>query len=271
MDFALNHMTVPRLRWSELLNLAARLGCVGVEFRNDLSKPLFSGERPESVAQAARDAGLRILGLSQVYPFNQWSDAIRNEVSALILIAKACGAETISLIPRNDGLGAGIGERQANLRLALREIKPMLADAGITALVEPLGFERASLRQKREAIDAIEAIGGQTEFRIVHDTFHHFLAGERELFPEWTGIVHISGVTDPSITPQQMEDEYRVLVDAHDRLGNLAQLRALKAAGYSGPISFEAFSPEVHAIADPAHNLAASIEFIKKQLEAKSD
>ena len=147
----------------------------------------------------------------------------------------------------------------------------MLADAGITALVEPLGFERASLRQKREAIDAIEAIDGQTEFRIVHDTFHHFLAGERELFPEWTGIVHISGVTDPSITPQQMEDEYRVLVDAHDRLGNLAQLRALKAAGYSGPISFEAFSPEVHAIADPAHNLAASIEFIKKQLEAKSD
>ena len=266
MDFAINHITAPRLRWSELLDLAAGLGCIGVEFRNDLSKPLFSGNNPGDVAQAARDAGLRILGLSQVYPFNQWSNAVRTDVSALISTAKACGAETISLIPRNDGLAAASGERQSNLRAALREIKPMLADARITALVEPLGFERASLRYKSEAIDAIEAIGGQNEFKIVHDTFHHFLAGEREFFPEWTGIVHISGVTDRSISPRQMEDEHRVLVGAGDRLGNVAQLRALQAAGYRGPISVEAFSPKVHAFDDPAPCLAASIEFIKAQL-----
>lgn len=271
MEFAINHMTAPRLGWAELLDLAAELNCVGVEFRNDLATRLFSGDPPERVAQAAREAGLRIVGLSQVYPFNHWSDAIRKEVSALIATAKACGAETISLIPRNDGFGTASGERQSNLRLALREIKPILADAQITGLVEPLGFERSSLRFKSEAIDAIEAIGGRSQFKIVHDTFHHFLAGESEYFPEWTGIVHISGVSDRAISPRQMEDEHRVLVDAQDRLGNVAQLQALLAAGYSGPISIEAFSPKVHAINDLAPPVAASIEFIKAQLEAKSD
>ncbi len=139
----------------------------------------------------------------------------------------------------------------------------MLAEAEITALVEPLGFERASLRHKSEAINAIEFVGGQNQFKIVHDTFHHFLAGENEFFPEWTGIVHISGVTDRSISPRKMEDEHRALVDAQDRLGNVAQLQALLAAGYSGPISIEAFSPKVQSIDDPTRALATSIEFIK--------
>lgn len=266
LDFALNHMTAPRLRWSELLDLAERLGCVGVEFRNDLETPLFSGEPAEAVGRAAREKGLRIIGLSQVYPFNSWSDAIREEVSVLIATAKACGAETISLIPRNDGKGTGNGERQANLRLALKEIRPMLEDAGLVALVEPLGFERSSLRLKAEAVETIEAVGGRDEFRIVHDTFHHFLAGETEFFPDWTGIVHISGVTDQSIAPRQMEDEHRVLVDDHDRLGNIAQLRALQAAGYTGAVSFEAFSPKVHALADPWSALSASMSFVRSRL-----
>ena len=267
MDFAINHITAPRLRWSELLDLSSVLGCVGVELRNDLSTPLFSGDDPRDVAQTARDAGLRILGLGQVYPFNQWSNAVQKDISALISLAKACGAETISLIPQNDGHATGSGERQANLRAALQEIRPMLIDANIAALVEPLGFERASLRHKAEAVDAIEAIDGQNEFKIVHDTFHHFLAGEREVFPEWTGIVHISGVTDRSVSPGQMEDEHRFLVGADDRLDNIGQLRALQAAGYRGPVSIEAFSPNVQSVDDPAPNLAASIEFIKAQLE----
>src|SRR5262249_52810879 len=161
--------------------------------RNDLSQPLFDGDAPEVVARKARDHGLRIVGLSQVYPFNDWSDAVRAKVDALIRTALACGAETISLIPRNDGWGLGEGERVANLGLALREIAPMLATAGIVALVEPLGFETSSLRSKAEAIDVIESLGVAQHYRLVHDTFHHHLAGGGPIFAEYTGIVHVSG------------------------------------------------------------------------------
>ena len=46
---------------------------------------------------------------------------------------------------------------------------------------------------------AIRAAGGEGCYRLVHDTFHHHLAGETAFFPEWTGLVHISGVTDPAL------------------------------------------------------------------------
>lgn len=268
VGFAINHMSVPRLSWEELLNTAGNLGCVGVEFRNDLDTPLFAGATPDQVAAAVRLKGLRVVGLSQVYPFNAFTDAIRDEVAALITMAKACGAETISLIPRNDGTGGADGERQDNLRLALREIRPLLEQSDMVALVEPLGFERSSLRSKAETIEAIEAVGGAAQYKIVHDTFHHFIAGETEFFPEWTGIIHVSGVVDPSLAASEMEDEHRVLVDRHDRLGNVEQIAALRAGGYTGAVSMEAFSPETHALTDPEGALDASFEFMRTALAA---
>ncbi|MBY6048786.1 TIM barrel protein [Vannielia litorea] len=266
MQTAINHMTVPRLSYVELLDLAANLGCVGVEVRNDIERPLFDEADPASAGAMARDKGLRLVGLSQVYPFNSWSDTIAIEVRALIATALEAGAETISLIPRNDGTQTGNGERHANLRIALKEIQPMLADAGLVALVEPLGFPRSSLRSKTELVETIDALDAAAQFRIVHDTFHHALAEGGPIYPERTGIVHISGVTDPALGIEKMEDEHRVLVDASDRLGNIEQLRALLAAGYDGPVCYECFSPEVHALGDPEAALRASFEFISSQL-----
>lgn len=270
LPLVINHMSAPGLSWRALLATARDLGCVGVEFRNDLPEPLFSGEAPEVVRAEVAAQGLRIVGLSQVYPFNSWSDAIAAEVARLIAVARACGAETISLIPRNDGTQQGNGERQANLRLALREIRPMLQDTGLTALVEPLGFGRSSLRSKAEAIEAIEAVASRDQFLLVHDTFHHFLAGGGPLFPEWTGIVHVSGVVDQSLKPGDMEDAHRVLVDDHDRLGNIDQIVALRAGGFAGPISMEAFSPQVHRMPDLAAALGRSFQFIRDETAARA-
>ena len=50
---ALNHVTAPNLGWRELLDLAKRIGCSGVELRNDLDRPLFDGDDPEVVGKAA--------------------------------------------------------------------------------------------------------------------------------------------------------------------------------------------------------------------------
>ncbi|WP_404405268.1 TIM barrel protein [Pelagibacterium halotolerans] len=268
LRFAINHMAVPGLDYKQLFTLAGRLGCLGVELRNDLARPLFDGDAPEEVAKVAAGHNQRIVGLSQVYPFNDWSDAVLEKVTTLIAQAKACGAETISLIPRNDGQGLGNGERRANLRVALREIKPLLDEADLVALVEPLGFEMSSLRSKAEAIEVIESLSAADRFKLVHDTFHHYLSGGGSFFASYTGIVHISGVTDSRIAISDIRDEHRVLVDENDVLGNIEQIDALLEAGYNGPFSFEPFSPAVHKLADPEAQLRQSIDFIKARIKA---
>ena len=110
--------------------------------------------------------------------------------------------------------------------------------------------------------------GRRDTFALVHDTFHHTLAGGGPIFAELTGMVHVSGVTDPEPTFDEMEDAHRVLVDGADRLGNVAQLRALAEAGYDGPVSFECFAPEVHALADPVAAIRASMAYLDGRLAA---
>lgn len=270
--FALNQIAAPKLGCRAFLDLAASLGCVGVELRNDLaeknltSAAFLDGESPATIGAYARANGLRLLGLSEVYGFNAWSGAIRGKVERLIAQAVEAGAETISLIPRNDApVYSGSGRDDA-LRLALEAILPMLEGTGVVALIEPLGFVTSSLRFKADAVSAIRSVGGEGRYRLVHDTFHHHLAGEEAVFPEFTGIVHISGVVDPRLGPEQMGDAHRVLVDECDRLGNLAQIQALAGLGYDGAFSFEPFSPEVHALADPAAALAESMRFVTGSL-----
>jgi 2-keto-myo-inositol isomerase len=268
---ALNHMTVARLGFADLVDLAVSLGCVGIEARNDLPGPLFDGMPAAEAWALLGDRGLRLLALAEVKRFNDWSADRATEARALMRTARDAGAEAVALIPRNDNLGLGNGERQANLRVALRELAPMLRDHGLKGYVEPLGFAACALRHKSEAAEAIESLGAADVFALVHDTFHHHLAddgqGAGPLFPAMTGIVHISGVSDAVAAPD-MTDAHRGLVDARDRLGNIAQLRALMAAGWDGVVSVEAFSPAVHGLADPGAALATCFRFLRSELAA---
>jgi len=266
MEFAINHMTVARLSFRELVDLAARLGCTGIEVRNDLPQPLFEGMDPAAAGDLARSHGLRLLAVAEVKRFNDWSGDKAGEALALIRIARAAGAEAVSLIPRNDGLGLGNGERQAALRVALKALRPMLEDHDLIGLLEPLGFEICGLRFKSEAVEVIETLDATGRFKLVHDTFHHTLAQESAYFPEHTGLIHISGVADPTLSLAQMADAHRILVDGADRLGNIDQIAHLAAAGCTAPVSFEAFAPEVHASTTAEADLAASIQFIREGL-----
>ncbi len=270
VHFALNHMTVARLSFRELVALSKQIGCVGIEVRNDLPQPLFDGMDPAEAGAFVRENGLRLLAVAEVKRFNDWSADKEAEALTLMQIAKAAGAEAVSLIPRNDNLGMGNGERQAALRVALKALKPMLEDHGLIGMVEPLGFEICALRYKAEAVEGIEAVGGKGRFKLVHDTFHHTLAHGGPLFPEHTGIVHVSGVVDQEIGIADMRDAHRVLVTRGDRLGNVEQIAALQASGWDGPVSFEAFSPEVHAYADPGAELAKSFDVIRQGLAARA-
>jgi len=263
LRFALNHMAAPSLPIEDFFALAASLGIDAVEIRNDLAgNAIIDGTSPEAVAEAAQDHKMTILSINALQRFNEWNANRADEALALIEYAKACGAHALVLVPKNDGTGRGNGERQDNLHQSLAALKPMLDAARIIGLVEPLGFEICSLRSKAEAAAAIDALSARSTFKLVHDTFHHHLAGEGQLFPDMTGLVHISGVNDPAVSVADMRDPHRVLVTADDRLDNAGQVRALKEAGYAGPFSFEPFAAEVHDLKDPASALRASMDYI---------
>jgi 2-keto-myo-inositol isomerase len=267
MERALNQATTPGLSYPDFLDLAAALGCVGVEPRNDLARPLFDGMNPTDAGRMARDKGLRLVGLSQVYPFNDWSDARTCEVAGLIDTAKACGAETISLIPRVDGKRTA-GERQTDLRYVLQQILPMLRDSDLIGLVEPIGFSTSSLKDKTELVEVIEALDARVYIKLVHDTFQHVLSGGGAIFPDHTGMVHISGISDLDAPMNDKLDLQRGLVDQHDRLGTVEQIMALQKGGYAGPFSFECTSAKIHALVDPEAALKDSFEFISSRLRS---
>lgn len=269
---ALNHMTCPSMRYDDFMRMAKSIGCMGVHYRNDLGRPLFEGDSPESVAKLAEQTDMKITGLAQLLQFNKWNGEREAEAKELVDIAVRMGAAGIGLIPVCDGTGTGEGERQKNLKDALVGLKPLLEEAGIQGFIEPLGFEQCSLRHKSEAVDAIHSVGGEGRFKLVHDTFHHYIANGRAtgapIFPEYTGIIEISGVIDPALAPLDMRDEHRILVDENDRIGNVDQIKELMAAGYTGPISFEPFSPLVHVLSNPAEEITKSFEYISEQLGA---
>ena len=261
MRLAMNHIAAPGLSLEAFLAMARALGATEVEIRNDLPDTLGS-RTPDEVRAAAGAAGVTIISINALYPFNVWSGDLPARAGAMADYAAACGARALVMCPLNDGTPVAFDD----LVGALRAMAPILRARGLTGLVEPLGFPVSSLRRKEDAIAAIRAAAAEDCYRLVHDTFHHHLAGETEIFADWTGLVHISGVNDPGVAVEDMLDPHRVLVDEGDRLENLAQIRALRVAGYDGPFSFEPFAPEVHALADPQAALAASIDHLRANL-----
>ena len=260
LHFALNHMTTPALSMADCLALARSLDMAGVELRNDLDQPLFDGHAPR------RDVadGMTVFALAEVKAFNAFTHDTCAAAVALMDLAVACGAKGIALIPKVGGAPVSPDGLQA----AMAALGPELAQRDLIGLIEPIGFENSSLRTKAEVVALIDADPQGAQFGLIHDTFHHFLAGEETLYPAHTKLVHISGVTDPAIAKADICDAHRVLVDRDDRLGNIAQIQDLLRGGYAGPLSFEAFSPDVHADIDPKAALSRSIRFIKTEVMA---
>jgi 2-keto-myo-inositol isomerase len=265
--FALNHIATPRLRFAPFVELARGLGIDQVEIRNDLpGVEIADGTDPAEVRRAAEAGGVTILTINALYPFDVWNAELAEKAKQLAGYAATCGARALVLCPLNSREDRrSEAERAADVRASLKELTPILGRHGITGLVEPLGFEECSLRTKRAALDAIDAVGGAATFKLLHDTFHHFLAAEQEMFPTRTGLVHISGVEDRNLALNAIRDEHRVLVGPADRMDNGGQIRALRAGGYSGPFSFEPFSRVVHELSDSAGALRESMSFVRRE------
>ncbi|MEY5101158.1 MAG: hypothetical protein RJA36_3877 [Pseudomonadota bacterium] len=270
LSFAINRMSVPRLPFADFAALVQRLGVPAIEIRNDLpGVEMEDGTPAAAIGAIARDHGLTIRSINALQRFEQFDAARAQEAAALIRYAADCGAEALVLCPTNSRSDArSASQRHDDLVGALQALKPMLDDAGLIGLVEPLGFEECAVRRKSQAVRALREIGDQRTFRLVHDTFHHHLAGEELFFPEWTGLIHISGVEDGALSPAQMRDGHRVLVGQADRLGNAAQIRRLLDEGYRGCASFEPFAEVIAAATDIEARLRASMDYLRQAVDA---
>jgi len=268
LPLGLNHMTVPNLSVQAVFGLARDMGCVGVEFRNDLIGPLFDGMAPEAVKDLAADHNLRVLALAEIKAFNDAPETKTAEALSLMQTAIACGAEGVALIPCVSNVPVERAVQREALRHALTFYQPLLTEMNLIGFIEPLGFATSTLRHKDDVATVLAELGNPACFMLVHDTFHHHLSGDATLHANITGLVHISGVSDTATTVDQMTDAHRVLIDANDRLGNITQLQTLKKQGYTGPASFECFAPQVHDMTDPSAALAGSISFITSQMTA---
>ncbi|MDG9669940.1 TIM barrel protein [Hahella sp. CR1] len=268
LRFALNHMVCPSLTPLALLDAAASLNVDAVELRNDIGdNSLTNLEQAKAVNAKAAAMGIEVLSVNALYPFNIWNDERVAQAKELAHLAAACGAKALVLCPLNDGTQVDpSASKDKELHQALQALKEILEPHGLQGYVEPLGFPVSSLRFKQEALAAIDAIDGADCFQLLHDTFHHRGAGEQRLYPQRTGLIHVSGVEDPALSFTDMLDGDRVLVGPKDRLGNIEQLQQMLVAGYRGPISFEPFSETVWSLADPLNAVKESMAYIRQAL-----
>ena len=264
MQFSLNHMVAPKLGYAAFFYLARGLGITAVEIRNDIPTALMGTRNAKMIGKLAKDKGITIINVNALQRWNQWSKAKANEAKTLAEYTALTGARNLILVPTNDTKFKPSHEaRLEGLRVALDGLKAILKDHGLVGCVEPLGFVECSLRLKREAIAAIDDVGGAKRFKVTHDTFHHFVAGEKEVFADRTGLIHVSGVTDSKHTAATMRDAQRVLVDADDMIDNRGQVQRLMADGYKGHVSFEPFSVEVHKSKQIARDVARSMDWLE--------
>lgn len=264
MQFSLNHMAAPRLDYAPFFDLALRLGVNAVEIRNDIPMAKMGNRNAKAIARLADDKGITIINVNALQRWNQWNKAKADEAKRLAEYTALAGAKNLILVPTNDTkFKPSEEERLDGLRVGLDGLKSILKDHGLIGCVEPLGFVECSLRRKAEAIAAIDDVGGAKRFKVTHDTFHHYVAGETEFFAGRTGLIHVSGVSDPKHTAATMRDAQRALVDAGDSTGTRSQVRRLMKDGYKGYVSFEPFAKEVHGDKAIARSLARSMDYLE--------
>ncbi len=264
MQFSLNHMVAPHLGYSDFFDLALRLGIDAVEIRNDIPTSLMGNKNAKMIGKLAKDKGIRILNVNALQRFNQWNGSKATEAAKLSEYAALTGAKALVLVPTNDKKFKPSHEARIDgLYQSLSGLAPILLHHGLIGCVEPLGFVECSLRSKAEAIAAIDAVGGAKRFKVTHDTFHHYVAGEKDMFATRTALIHVSGVTDKKYKASTMRDPQRVLVDGYDMIDNRGQVKKLMAAGYKGYVSFEPFAGSVHKSKMIARVVARSMDYLE--------
>lgn len=270
--FGLNRIIAPSWGLEEFFDFAASVGVLKVELRNDIGTGSPADDmKPADAGRLAADKGIQIISINALQKFNLASVRAKAipELGSLLDTAKAIGCGAVVLCPNNDpGDARPAAQRAAETTEALAAFGPMFTAAGVLGLVEPLGFAISSLASLVQAQECIRQSGFGC-YRIVHDTFHHYIGPEdHAIFGgdygiAGTGLVHLSGV-EIDLPAISCRDEHRVLVGPADRMDSKGQIWRLDRLGYAGDFSFEPFSPAIQRLSRPklADAVRQSLDFV---------
>lgn len=250
---SLNRIIYPKLKLEDFYKFTKDLGLDKIELRNDLpGGKIIDGSTPRQLKELSKKYGVEILTINALQKFNLGAilpETIK-ELKKLINLSLSIGCKAIVLCPNND-----VNDKRNPEDIFKETVKalisfgPLFQDSGMQGYLEPLGFEECSLRSIVTAMKAIQE-SGYPVYKIVHDTFHHYIGPdtfdtiENDYDISYTGLVHISGV-ECNIPAYEYRDNHRVLLTEQDRLQNKEQIELLLKLGYSGNISFEPFSQKV--------------------------
>jgi 2-keto-myo-inositol isomerase len=266
-SLCLNRIISPHLPLPEFFELAGDLGFESVELRNDLAgKEILDGLSDDTVQKLLDATGIKPLTINALYPFEDARalEANLRKLKGLIAEAERINCSQIVLCPLNEpGDPRSVDQKADQLVTALNAFGPLLAEAKMTGLIEPLGFSVSALRTKKAAFTGISRCDYPGAYKLLHDTFHHYLGEEADFFPGETALVHVSGVL-PGKARGAITDLDRVLVTGDDILDNRGQVATLRKSGYTGPYSFEPFSQEVQSlpVATLKNDLQKSIHYL---------
>lgn len=263
IQLAMNRTCAPGKTLAEFISLARMVGLHAVEIRNDIEGREFADGTPAAEVRARLEAiGLKVASVNALQRFNDWNEDRAKEARRLVTYAAALGAPGLVLCPVHTPEGWTEAEAEAKLRDGLHNLAPILRAHGVKGYVEPLGMQHSTMKRQAMAVAAVTDIDGWDCYQLCYDTFQFFRCGDDQLFPDHIGLAHMSGISRSDLSPADLTEPDRGLVFPDDRVGNIAQLQALKAAGYSGFISMEPFDPAVQTDPDLAQHLRASLDYV---------
>lgn len=256
----INHIVRPSLDLGGFAALAAELGFDGIELRNDLGHSSPIGHLSADEARTLLE-GLNIhpFALNALQRCNEGAsrEALLEELSHMVDLVGDVGGSAVVLCPVNDTSDSRSPEaRLEETRQNVAAYASVLEKRGIVGLIEPLGFPESSLRSQIDAAGIVQELDSPY-IKLLIDSFH-FAVGPDSLeeldfiSAADIGLVHLSGVEVEPPVGDSYRDPERVLLSSKDRIGNVELLRVLGKKGYSGPLSFEPFSPEVHKLSEGA-------------------
>ena len=265
ISFALNQIIAPNSSLKEFVFLSKKLGIETIEIRNDVATNLINENKPYKLRDFCEKNFLKILTINALQKFNLWNNDRLNELRKLCKFASSAGIQAIVLVPLNDGAINDIIEQRNLLKHSLKEIVQILNDFNVLGYVEPLGFQSSSLRSKSMVIEEIEKLQ-TSRLKIVHDTFHHFVAEEKEIFPSHTGLVHISGVSN-QFKNIELNDNHRSVIEATDIINNINQIRNFLESDYEGFFSFEPFAKDLSGNKNLLDIIRKNFKYIEDNLK----
>ncbi|CAI0987400.1 Predicted sugar epimerase [Serratia entomophila] len=250
--FCINRKIAPNLDLDRFFRLVKQCGLSKVELRNDMPSGKVTDDLSDSQLNAlAAEHGIEIVTINALGMFNLLDDAaaLQQRAQALLSQAQAIHSKALVLCPHcSAGDARSEQQKRDDTLAALKLLAPLFQRYGVQGYVEPLGFGISSLRSSLLTQTLIRDAGAP--YKIVLDTFHHYLSGvaqaefDAQIQVAQIGLVHLSGVEDGR-AKDSLSDEERIMLSERDRLESRRQVQNLERLGYTGIYAFEPFSSQL--------------------------